>query len=115
MTPVEDERELGAAVEQVASLLLRRIGLRSDPGLSGRLRRAIREGALGASQGFTSYVDTVGANSEVLQVLLNRITVQETAFFRHPQHFDVLARDVLPLLAQPVKIWSAGCSNGHAK
>ena len=48
-----------------------------------------------------------------LQALLNRITVQETAFFRHPEQFEVLARDVLPTLPQPVKIWSAGCANGQ--
>ena len=39
--------------------------------------------------------------------------MQETAFFRHPEQFEVLARDVLPTLPQPVKIWSAGCANGQ--
>jgi chemotaxis protein methyltransferase CheR len=48
-----------------------------------------------------------------LQSLLNRVTVQETAFFRHPEHFEVLARDILPTLPQPVTIWSAGCANGQ--
>ena len=48
-----------------------------------------------------------------LQGLLNRVTVQETAFFRHPEQFEVLARDVLPTLPRPVKIWSAGCANGQ--
>jgi chemotaxis methyl-accepting protein methylase len=108
-----DEHDLETAVTRVAALLLRRIGLRPDPGLHGRLRRAVLEGAQQTSQDFAAYVDGLAANTDTLQILLNRVTVQETAFFRHPQHFGVLARDVLPTLPQPVKIWSAGCSNGQ--
>jgi chemotaxis protein methyltransferase CheR len=110
---VEGSEALAAAVDRLVALLHTRIGLRADPGLPGRLRRAIRDGALHSAQDYASYVDTVAASNESLQILLNRITVQETAFFRHPQHFDVLARDVLPTLTQPVKIWSAACSNGQ--
>jgi chemotaxis methyl-accepting protein methylase len=110
---VESPEALAAAVDRLVALLHTRIGLRADPGLPGRLRRAIRDGALHASQDYARYVDTVSAGNESLQALLNRITVQETAFFRHPQHFEVLARDVLPTLPQPVKIWSAACSNGQ--
>jgi len=50
---------------------------------------------------------------DALQGLFNRVTVQETAFFRHPQHFQALARDILPALSRPVTIWSAGCANGQ--
>ena len=48
-----------------------------------------------------------------MQSLLNRVTVQETAFFRHPEHFEVMARDILPGTRRPVTIWSAGCANGQ--
>ena len=109
----ESPEALAAAVDRVAALLLTRIGLRADPGLPGRLRRAIRDGAQQTSQHYAGYVDSVASSNESLQSLLNRITVQETAFFRHPQHFEVLARDVLHTLPQPVKIWSADCSNGQ--
>jgi chemotaxis protein methyltransferase CheR len=48
-----------------------------------------------------------------MQSLVNRVTVQESGFFRHPDHFEVLAADILPALTPPVTIWSAGCANGQ--
>ena len=48
------------------------------------------------------------------QGLFDRVTVQETSFFRHPGQFDALAR---PCAAGdrpgPVTIWSAASSNGQ--
>ena len=43
-----------------------------------------------------------------LDDLVDRVTVQETAFFRHPEHFAVLASDVLPTLPRPVRC-KPGC------
>jgi chemotaxis methyl-accepting protein methylase len=102
-----------AVIERVAEMLLHRIGLRPDPTLRGRLHRAIRDEMVRHAQDATTYLDLLAAGGDALQGLLNRITVQETAFFRHPEHFEVLARDVLPTLPSPVKIWSAGCANGQ--
>jgi chemotaxis methyl-accepting protein methylase len=104
---------LEAVVDTVAELLNLRIGLRPDPTLRGRLRRAIREEASRHGQDPTAYVESLVADGGVLQSLMNQVTVQETAFFRHPEHFDVLAQDVLPELVPPVRIWSAACSNGQ--
>jgi hypothetical protein len=39
--------------------------------------------------------------------------VQESGFFRHPDQFTALAREVLPSLEGPVVVWSAGCANGQ--
>ncbi len=102
-----------AAVERVADILLHRIGLRPDPTLRGRLHRAIREELHEHGQDVTAYLANLAGGGEALQGLLNRVTVQETAFFRHPEQFEVLARDVLPMLPRPVRIWSAGCANGQ--
>ncbi len=52
--------------------------------------------------------------------LLNNLTTNETWFFRHPEHFTILKKHVLPdILARKAKtgdnrlsIWSAGCSVG---
>ena len=102
-----------AAVERVADILLHRIGLRPDPTLRGRLHRAIREELHEHGQDVTGYLANLAGGGEALQGLLNRVTVQETAFFRHPEQFEVLAREVLPTLPRPVRIWSAGCANGQ--
>jgi chemotaxis protein methyltransferase CheR len=100
-------------VDRVAELLRQRIGLRADPTLRGRLHRAVRDEATKHGQDLTTYFDTLLPDGDALQELLDRVTVQETAFFRHPQHFEVLAREVLPMLQRPVTIWSAGCANGQ--
>jgi chemotaxis protein methyltransferase CheR len=109
MTPGKGIEHL---VDQVAQLLHVRIGLRPDH-LRGRLRRAIRDEADRLSADPASYVHRLLADDETLQGLMDRLTVQETGFFRHPEQFEVLARDVLPALRQPVKIWSAACANGE--
>ena len=103
---------LDAVVDQVTKLLNAQIGLRPEPTLRGRLRRCIRDEAAATGAELATYAGTL-TQPDALQSLLNRITVQETSFFRHPEHFEVLARDVLPQLPQPVTIWSAGCANGQ--
>ncbi|SDO32154.1 CheR family methyltransferase [Pseudomonas jinjuensis] len=48
--------------------------------------------------------------------LLDRLTVQETRFFRHRPSFELLAGYLqrLPLSAErPLRLWSVGCSSGE--
>jgi chemotaxis methyl-accepting protein methylase len=108
-----NSQALEIVVDRVVELLRLRLGLRPDPTLRGRVRRAIRDEASQHGQDLTTYFDILVVGSNALQDLVNRVTVQETAFFRHPEHFEVLARDVLPTLPRPVTIWSAGCANGQ--
>jgi chemotaxis methyl-accepting protein methylase len=110
---MNQDRDLEAAVDQITALLNSHIGLRPEPTLRGRLRRCIRDEATAEGQNPRTYVNGLLADRSALQRLLNRVTVQETSFFRHPEHFEVLARDVLPALSAPVLIWSAGCANGQ--
>ncbi|MCF4123143.1 protein-glutamate O-methyltransferase CheR [Antribacter sp. KLBMP9083] len=100
-------------VDQAADLLHLRIGLRQDKTLRGRLRRAVREEAARHGQDPTAYLDRLMVDAEWLQGLMDRVTVQETGFFRHPEQFEVLVREVLPNVPRPVRIWSAGCANGQ--
>jgi chemotaxis protein methyltransferase CheR len=106
-------RTAEGVVERAAEILFDRIGLRPDPTMRGRLRRAVSDDMVELGQDPGTYLDALAAGGDALQGLLNRITVQETAFFRHPEHFEVLASHVLPTLPRPVKIWSAGCANGQ--
>ncbi|MBL4759538.1 MAG: hypothetical protein JKY80_01610, partial [Mariprofundaceae bacterium] len=49
--------------------------------------------------------------------LLDRLTVQETRFFRHPPSFEVLSQYLQERLAaglgKPWELWSVGCSSGE--
>ena len=99
-----DNQVVESILDRTAELLGQRIGLRADATLRGRLRRAVRDEATEHGQDLSTYFDTVALGGDALQGLLNRVTVQETAFFRHPQHFQTLARDILPTLPRPVTI-----------
>ena len=54
-----------------------------------------------------------------LRQLINTITVDQTAFFRHTKQFELLANIVLPQIAtqkkttKKLRIWSAGCATGE--
>jgi chemotaxis methyl-accepting protein methylase len=102
-----------AAVDRVAAWLDDQIGLRPEPTLRGRLRRSIRDEVVDPDGDLDEYLHTLVRGSSALQGLINRVTVQESAFFRHPDQFEVLAAHLLPELDAPVTIWSAGCANGQ--
>ncbi|NNM50983.1 MAG: protein-glutamate O-methyltransferase CheR [Pseudomonadales bacterium] len=50
-------------------------------------------------------------------VLVDRLTVQETSFFRHQPSYDCYGRHIESLLHEParrqINIWSVGCSTGE--
>ena len=94
-------------------LLGERIGLRLDPGLRARLDRCIAEAAAAGGLTLEEYAARLPRDDELFQDLLNRVTVQETSFFRHPSHWEALVRDILPLLPDTLTIWSAGCATGE--
>jgi chemotaxis protein methyltransferase CheR len=85
--------------------------------LNGRLARRVRELGLRTFAAYYEYLDA-HRESETAE-LFDRITTNETAFFREPRHFDVLRQRVLPALlaensrARTLRCWSAGCSTGE--
>lgn len=110
---MNSEPEVEAVVDRVSELLHRQIGLRPEPDLRGRLRRCVRDAALALGQDLGTYLDTLLVDGEARQGLVNRVTIQETAFFRHPTQFELLALQILPSLDPPVTFWSAACANGQ--
>jgi len=80
--------------------------------LSGRLSRRVRE--LGFRT-FGAYYDFLKSNRDSEECeLLDRITTNETSFFREPRHFEFLRNRVVPERGRSsIRIWSAGCSTGE--
>jgi chemotaxis methyl-accepting protein methylase len=99
-------------VAAAARVLGRRVGMRLDPATQSRLTRCVQEAAAARKQDVQVYVASLEHDASALQDLLDRVTVQETSFFRDPGQFAALAR-LLPTLSGPVTVWSAGCSNGQ--
>jgi chemotaxis methyl-accepting protein methylase len=100
-------------VADVEAMMAARIGLRLDPSLRGRLERSLADEAAAAGLSLDHYSEALQLDTAVFQRLLDRITVQQTSFFRDPEIFATLATYVMPHLNEPVVAWSAGCSNGQ--
>jgi chemotaxis protein methyltransferase CheR len=65
---------------------------------------------------YLAYLKRHGENRHELQKLLQFLTVGETYFFRYPSHFDALRERLSGKRAdpaEPIRIWSAGCSTGE--
>ena len=69
---------------------------------------------------FETYADRLeqGDTREIAR-LVNAVTINETAFFRHPSQFEALEDTIFPELARrrqeqagPLRLWSAACSAG---
>ncbi|MCW2606433.1 MAG: methyltransferase, CheR-type, partial [Frankiales bacterium] len=101
-----------SVVDDAAALVQRRSGLQLDAVMRTRLQRTLLEQRR-AGESDTSLLARLEHDPAALQVLYDELTVQETSFFRDPGQFTGLARTVLPLLPDPVVLWSAGCSNGQ--
>jgi len=97
------------ALELAGGLLEARAGLRLDDVQRRRLARTLRRRA--RARGLPPAA--VAADPAELQHLVDGVTVGETSFFRDPEHFTVLTEHVLPALAGPALVWSAGCADGR--
>jgi chemotaxis protein methyltransferase CheR len=68
---------------------------------------------------FGLYLARLAEDAAAMDDLLVELTIGETYFFRNPEHFDYLRRQVLPDITRlrgprhVVRVWSAGCSSGE--
>jgi chemotaxis protein methyltransferase CheR len=66
--------------------------------------------------GFDEYLELIdsGRDPAEMHQLIDLLTTHETYFFREPEHFDHLAKVVVPArVGQPVRVWSAASSTGE--
>ena len=65
--------------------------------------------------GYEDYVTVLRNNHEALEGFKTYLTINVTEFFRNPSQWDVLEKQIFPLLLKKkgrIKIWSAACSTG---
>ena len=85
--------------------------------VAARLQRRVAQTGCATFGDYVRYLRNDATGVE-LTVVLDAIATHHTAFFREPQHFDYLARVVLPPLharagRTPILGWSAACSSGE--
>ena len=86
--------------------------------LRAKLLPLAREWGFDGLDHLVTHIHRQRHNREVVEALLDALTIKETSFFRDAKPFDVLRRRILPDLAakrgtRPLKLWSAACSTGQ--
>jgi len=106
-------------------LIYREAGIHLVPAkkalLEARLTRRLRELGLTTFEAYYRHILEVDHGDE-LAVLLDRISTNETHFFREPKQFEFLENEVFPAWkerhrsaggTQHIRVWSAACSSGE--
>lgn len=67
--------------------------------------------------GFREFVDAIQKNKEMYESFLSYLTINVSEFYRNPEQWTILEKELLPGLLErnknrPLKIWSAACSTG---
>lgn len=67
---------------------------------------------------YSEYWNTLRKDQELYQEFLDRLTINVSEFFRNPERWGVLEKEILPSLLKNkkyklFKCWSAGCSTGE--
>ncbi|WP_338773426.1 CheR family methyltransferase [Nocardia vulneris] len=84
--------------------------------LTRRIRKRMQEVQVSE---YLDYRDLLESNADEFRSLFNTILINVTSFFRDPDAWQYLQREVLPEViakTQPdseIRVWSAGCSSGE--
>ncbi|MFL5538167.1 MAG: CheR family methyltransferase, partial [Longimicrobiaceae bacterium] len=83
--------------------------------LARRFRKRMDEVGV---EGYPEYAAYLDAHPDEFTALFNTILINVTSFFRDPEAWEALTREVLEPLAVrrpegPIRVWSAGCASGE--
>lgn len=89
------------------------------PLVVARLRKRLKDLGMNSFQEYLECVQKPHSNE--LELFVNAITTNETFFYRHPEQFHFLKKNILPsflnreaIVQNPeLRIWSAACSSGE--
>lgn len=109
--------------EEFRSIIYRHSGIHFDENkrylLESRLLQRMNALRAPTFEKYRKHLSSTDGASE-LHALTNAVTINETFFFRHPAHLDLLEHQIIPKLVQRrtesayprIRIWSAACSSG---
>ena len=84
--------------------------------IAAGLSHQLANNRIGPPDVYVKHLATPEGRDE-LEKIIERATINETYFFREPNHFRALANHILPGLVRrrrtAVTLWSAGCSTGE--
>jgi chemotaxis protein methyltransferase CheR len=108
---------------RLAQFVHARSGIRISPSkktfLESRIRRHLRVLGFATMKEYCRWLFDEGGLVQDETALLDAVTTNKTEFFRERHHFEFLSNVILPDFRAssggshlPLRIWSAGCSNG---
>jgi chemotaxis protein methyltransferase CheR len=86
--------------------------------LESRLVKRLRSLGLSSYKKYREYLFSPEGMEAELSHLIDAVTTNKTEFFREEQHFEILAKEILPGWTEGassgrISLWSAGCSTGE--
>lgn len=99
------------------ALIYKKTGIDLSAYKEKQMKRRIE--ALAARRGFNKLADYfkgLDKDHRLYDEFLNYITINVSEFFRNPSQWDVLRKEVVPLLLgskKNIKVWSCACSTGE--
>ena len=111
------DRELA----QISTLVRTKAGITLTPAkcplIIARLQKGLRALSLASYTDYLKLLET-DTSGEELTLFLDALTTNHTYFFREEQHFELLAKSVIPEWRKthpsgPLKMWCAACSSGQ--
>lgn len=114
LTPIKLEE---AQFERISQLVYRLTGINLHQGkqelVKARLTKRLRALGLKSIDAYMEYLKHDNPEGELV-AMIEAMTTNETSFFREPQHFDYMCRQIVPgLRNRKIRVWSAGCSSGE--
>jgi len=106
-----------AQFERISHLVGQLTGINLHSGkqelVRARLAKRLRSLGLKSFDAYMDYLEHDHPEGEVV-TMIETMTTNKTSFFREPQHFGYLRRQIVPgLTHRKVRVWSAGCSSGE--
>ncbi len=110
--------------ERIASLIGTEIGIKLPAAkrlmIEGRLRKRVRALGLASLEHYSAHLFKNDGLRAEWPHLINAVTTNKTDFFREPEHFEILERNMVPALLEMrraetkplLKVWSAASSTG---
>lgn len=118
--PLGESQEDRSHIAQMCELIQRRSGHDfSGYKRTSLLRRVERRMHMLQKRSLADYVDLLATTPAELDRLFQDLLIGVTQFFRDPEVFEVLARDILPRIVaerepdEPVRVWVPGCATGE--
>lgn len=105
--------------EKFKEKLYRKSGINLSSYKSKQMMRRINMLVQGAgAQNFCDYFNIVNKDTVLYEKLINHITINVSEFFRNREQFNVLQKEIIPLLLKntknnTLKFWCAGSSTGE--